>query len=308
MFSNILQKGIRAEFDSEQRRKIYLTNALAVSLAIISLMIMVNDYFFAGNILAGHRRLSVVLVLSLIPFLNGKGYLRISKIILTIVPGCMVFLLPIILKDFFPGQLLWFHYGTAIMSAIPFLVFHHQRERFLAFALFGFYFILTATIDQLLFHFNPVSYEFEYLLVNFTDYKIPPIFVSLTLGVVIYWFNLINVHYASRLKLANEELSNTNEELLSKSEQLDQLNKNLARLVKERADIIAAKDRQIIEYANLNAHKVRGPLARILGLLSLTDHTSNEEELKKLIEKMDYSASELNDIITEMNKVLAEAD
>jgi signal transduction histidine kinase len=76
----------------------------------------------------------------------------------------------------------------------------------------------------------------------------------------------------------------------------------------ERSAEIRTKNKQIIEYAHLNAHKVRGPLARIIGLLNLTKHTTDQEEIKELIAKMDFSAQELNEIITEMNEILSEGN
>ncbi|GAB3329686.1 hypothetical protein GCM10027429_05940 [Marivirga atlantica] len=174
--------------------------------------------------------------------------------------------------------------------------------------LFLAYLFLTIFIDRILLYYNPVQYGFENELANFTDYKIPPIFLSVFLSSVVLWFNNVNIRYATKLKLVNQELKNTNEELLTKSEQLDDLNKNLEKLVIERSAEIRTKNKQIIEYAHLNAHKVRGPLARIIGLLNLTKHTTDQEEIKELIAKMDFSAQELNEIITEMNEILSEGN
>ena len=56
-------------------------------------------------------------------------------------------------------------------------------------------------------------------------------------------------------------------------------------------------------YAYINAHKIRGPLARILGLVHLLeiDQTANKEHLYKLIYE---AARELDASIREMNKNL----
>lgn len=292
--------------DAEQRRKIFLCNALSLSVSVIILMVLINDYFIAGNILAGHRRLIVFLFLLLVPVINYFGRPILGKIILVFIPGFIVFIGPIIVGDFFPGQLLWFHYGTAIVSAFPILLFHHKRERVYSWLFFLFYFILTIYIDDILIYYNPIDYGLSNLLESFTDYKVPPIFLSIMFCSVVYWFNTINVKYSHKLKQINDDLNHTNEELLTKTEQLDELNRNLERIIKERTAVIASKEKQIIEYANLNAHKVRGPLARILGLINLTNHIEDEGELKKLIEKMDYSALELNEIIKEMNRILSD--
>jgi len=294
--------------DAEQRRKVFLTNAISLSIVVLSLIILLNDYFIVYNYQAGHRRLLVITTLSFVPVLNRFGFHTIAKAILILIPGFAIVIIPVLIKDFFPGQLLWFHYGTAIMTSFPVILFHYEKERVLCVILFIVYFLLTIFIDKMLLHFNPVQYGFENELANFTDYKVPPIFLSVFLSSVVLWFNNVNLRYARKLKLVNQELKNTNEELLTKSEQLDDLNKNLEKLVIARSAEIRTKNKQIIEYAHLNAHKVRGPLARIIGLLNLTHHTNSEQEIKELIAKMDFSAQELNEIITEMNEILSEGN
>lgn len=303
---SLLRFGIQANMDAELRRKIFLSNALSLSMAFLVLLILINDYFFAKNLLAGHRRVALLLFLIVIPIINKYGANILARALLVFIPGFTVFIVPIIIKDFFPGQLFWFHYGTALLSSFSILLFHHKKEKIYVWVFFLFYFILTVAIDSLLLHYNEDGYNFQFISGNFTDYKLPPIFVSLVFCSTVYWFNTINVTYGAKLKLAYEDLKNTNEELLAKTEQLDELNRNLEKLVKVRSDVIASKEKQIIEYANLNAHKVRGPLARILGLINLTSYTEGTEELKKLIDKMNYSAAELNDIIIEMNNILSE--
>ncbi|MBL0764204.1 ATP-binding protein [Marivirga atlantica] len=306
--SPLFSSGVNAAIDAEQRRKVFLTNAISLSIVVFSFIILINDYFIVHNYLAGHRRLILIIALLSVPLFNKLGFHALAKSVLIISPGFAIIIIPVMVKDFFPGQLLWFHYGTAIMTSFPFILFHYKRERVLCVILFLAYLFLTIFIDRILLYYNPVQYGFENELANFTDYKIPPIFLSVFLSSVVLWFNNVNIRYATKLKLVNQELKNTNEELLTKSEQLDDLNKNLEKLVIERSAEIRTKNKQIIEYAHLNAHKVRGPLARIIGLLNLTKHTTDQEEIKELIAKMDFSAQELNEIITEMNEILSEGN
>ncbi|PTB96590.1 hypothetical protein C9994_06710 [Marivirga lumbricoides] len=307
-FFKIFQLGIEEETDAEQQRKVYLTNSLSIYLSLICLFLVINDFFFAVNTLAGYRRLIIALLLPLVPFINKAGHYKAAKSLFIIGPGFFIVGMPIILQDFFPGQLLWFHYATAIFAGLPLLIFHYKLERKLMLIFSAFYFILTIFIDKLLISFNPNKIELVNYMDSFTDYKLPPILFSLFLCVIIYRFNKINIRYEEKLSASNRALTLTNEELLSQSEQLHQLNQDLERLVKERSDIIQMKNKKIIEYANLNAHKVRGPLARILGLINISKYEHDEEELKNIIGLIDLSAYELNDIILNISEILSEED
>jgi signal transduction histidine kinase len=57
----------------------------------------------------------------------------------------------------------------------------------------------------------------------------------------------------------------------------------------------------LIEYAYSNAHNVRGPLARILGLASLMSREDDPELLKEYTTFMYVSAQELDNVIRDIN-------
>lgn len=306
---SITNWGVSLASGAEQKRKVFLANAFVLSIITLLIVLIVNDYFISKDILAGHRRLILMLVLSVVPLLNKYGNFRLAKTILVLAPGFIVLVMPILMGDFYPNQLLWFHYGAAIMCVFPFVLYHFERERMLLIICFLVYLTLTATIDRILMHFNPVSYGFESILMgSLVNYKLPPIVLTLLGCCIVYWINIINVHYAAELAYTNKKLKSTNKALEVKSLELDIVNKNLEKLALERAKTIASKNKQIVEYAHLNAHQVRGPLARIVGLLNLASYTSNEVELKELISKLDVSANELNQIVGEMNSILSEED
>jgi signal transduction histidine kinase len=56
----------------------------------------------------------------------------------------------------------------------------------------------------------------------------------------------------------------------------------------------------LIEYAYSNAHSVRAPLARILGLSMLMANETSEIRIKEYNERMYESALELDVVIREM--------
>jgi tetratricopeptide (TPR) repeat protein len=96
-----------------------------------------------------------------------------------------------------------------------------------------------------------------------------------------------------------EELREANDEILS-------MNDNLEKTVKERTQQIERQNVQIIGYAFANAHRVRGPLARILGLVNLMKKGIEPSEIPQYVEMLDTSAQEMNEVVKEINEILEE--
>ncbi|HTJ50298.1 MAG TPA: hypothetical protein VL443_12630 [Cyclobacteriaceae bacterium] len=111
------------------------------------------------------------------------------------------------------------------------------------------------------------------------------------------------------IQATNEELRTSEEELLASGEELKQINENLNALVEHRTQTIIDQNKRIIHHAFINAHKVRSPLARILGLVNLIGH---EAELNKngqeLLKHLNQSANELDDILKEVRVNLDQAE
>lgn len=106
----------------------------------------------------------------------------------------------------------------------------------------------------------------------------------------------------------NEELEAYGEELLASEEELKQINENLNALVENRTEALRKQNEKLLQHAFINAHKVRSPLARILGLVNLIKHeiqpAGNDKEL---IDRLHSSTNELNDVLKEV-RVNLEAD
>ncbi len=68
----------------------------------------------------------------------------------------------------------------------------------------------------------------------------------------------------------------------------------LERMVREQTDTLEKRNRQLAEFAFLNAHKMRGPLARILGLVEVFPLTNSRAEEKECLQFIAQSAMELD--------------
>lgn len=105
----------------------------------------------------------------------------------------------------------------------------------------------------------------------------------------------------------NEELRASEEELQASSEELKQINENLNNLVKFRTEAILEQNKRFIHHAFINAHKVRSPLARILGLVNLMRYENNGNS-EDMLQRLRQAALELDEILTEVRTNLDEAE
>lgn len=116
------------------------------------------------------------------------------------------------------------------------------------------------------------------------------------------------------LDIKNKKLI-VNEKILKKmynqlteyKNKLEYKNETLEEQVIKRTEILLKQNEKFKEYVFLNAHKVRAPLARILGLLEVVEKESKVELFKQYYFLLKDSSIELDEIIKHMNNLLEEA-
>jgi hypothetical protein len=79
-----------------------------------------------------------------------------------------------------------------------------------------------------------------------------------------------NQRLLAELKDQSDEIAAQNEELMQSEENLSRVNLHLESLVEERAGKIREQNEMLLKYAYANAHHVRGPVARVLGLIQVS--------------------------------------
>ncbi len=116
----------------------------------------------------------------------------------------------------------------------------------------------------------------------------------------------------ARVFETNGKLEEANAEVYAQNEVIASYNRSLEVLVEERTKDIQSLNQKLIEYAFFNSHKVRGPLARILGLIYLirltksVDQNENTHSIDDQIEMLEKSATELDDVIKAITVLLDE--
>ena len=98
----------------------------------------------------------------------------------------------------------------------------------------------------------------------------------------------------------SNEIEAQNEELIQSQEKLNTLNQYLGQTVEERTQQVTLQNDKLLKYAYTNAHEVRGPIARVLGLLQL-NKVDPTIDSSFILEKIEHETKEIDSIITKIN-------
>jgi signal transduction histidine kinase len=109
------------------------------------------------------------------------------------------------------------------------------------------------------------------------------------------------------LQEKNNEIAAQNEELLQIQDNLNELNTDLEGLVNERTEKVQIQNDILLKYSYRNAHDLRGPVARLLGLASLVKLESPPEH-DFIMEKMVEQAHEIDHVVKQINVELTVAE
>lgn len=115
------------------------------------------------------------------------------------------------------------------------------------------------------------------------------------------------------LQIKNEEISfqknaieSQAEALLILNDELLDLNKTLAGRIDERTKQIFHQDKKLAEYTFMNAHKLRAPVASILGLINLFQHAGPAEQ-KVILNYLRTCGEQLDNTIRAINRNLEDS-
>lgn len=112
------------------------------------------------------------------------------------------------------------------------------------------------------------------------------------------------------LRKANEdligkanEIEAQHEELLVSHEHVNELNKNLERIVMERTAKVHAQNEMLLKYTFTNAHQLRAPVARLLGLISIHKLDTNPDH-NFYLNTIEDQANEIDTVVKQINAEL----
>ncbi len=111
-----------------------------------------------------------------------------------------------------------------------------------------------------------------------------------------------------RLKNSHLQLKEQKTEIEAQSDEIKSINDNLEQIIKDRTRELETKNKALEEYAFITAHKLRAPLASILGLVTLIDRMNLSEEDKTIVSHLDKSAKRLDEIVHSIMEAIDDSD
>lgn len=116
---------------------------------------------------------------------------------------------------------------------------------------------------------------------------------------------LVMYIFKSGYERTQKKLLEQHEMMAHQKEEIEGINNNLEQIIVDRTEKLKDQEIRITKFAFINAHKVRSPLARIIGLLNLIDLEKNKgSTCEEYLPKLKSNAEELNDMLREVSITL----
>ncbi len=104
------------------------------------------------------------------------------------------------------------------------------------------------------------------------------------------------------------EILKKNEEIQAQTEEIKAINESLEKRVAERTFELERKNKALEDYAFINAHNLRAPVASLLGLINLLLHAKDETEAKEIVDHMKIAAERLDEVVRTITESIERSD
>ncbi|MCB0488260.1 MAG: hypothetical protein KDC99_07280 [Cyclobacteriaceae bacterium] len=98
------------------------------------------------------------------------------------------------------------------------------------------------------------------------------------------------------------------EEIQHQAEEIKRINENLESLVRERTASLERKNKALEEYAFINAHKLRSPVASILGLVNILSKMDLKDETQNINNHLKETTERLDLIVSDITRAIEKGD
>jgi signal transduction histidine kinase len=213
------------------------------------------------------------------------------------------------------GYLMIARYGTFLVTLIvqATACTIHGRT-----AGFDYLFYALAVLPMLFFE-KPVYYTSLFIISIATmlsiqySYTLRTPLIILQSNFIFYWnifftgalILVVMYIFKSGYERTQKKILNQHNMLVHQKEEIEVINNNLEQLIVDRTEKIKDQEDRITKFAFINAHKVRSPLARIMGLLNLIDLEKNKAgTCEEYLPKLRDNAEELNEMLKEVSHTL----
>lgn len=301
-FQRIIHSGIFADTSSDEKRFIKLTNIFnlilifAVSIPVILLIVLFRESGMQSYI----RFLLLIAFCSLNIFLASRKHYLSAKIGTVFFPFILVFIMPILLRFVNAGMFLWFPFAIMILGALSFFIFSYEKERNVFIGTLIFYFLATIFYDWFFFHAVPHQLDLSFIYgENNFFFQVSKIVLVSFLYSSLFLAKVTSHQNMLELATLNRKLDRTNSELTY-------LNQHLEEIVKQRTEKLILQNARIKELAYTNSHEIRACVARIIGLINVTNEGVNIEEKSTYYSLIKETSLQLEKVTQRISNELVE--
>jgi len=316
MFERIFNIGIKEKMSLQLKRKLKTTNVVIVILIGLAILLLVPFFYEDGWSISTKVTIASILLFIFLLGLNYLGYNKISRVITVIYPSFGTMATTLFIKHSYPEMVSPFDFIDARIIMISFLLLAFMlfsfKEKALLFSTISFSYILVIAFDPI-HHFFGVGYS-RFFGVMPKEYIATGMYIDyamLFLTGSFYYFkaNIENV-LVKNVSLS-ADLGEKNVELSALFEVLENTNLELADQVEAKTielrqsnDELVNHNNDLQQFSNTLSHNLRGPVANLLGLAQLFKADKTEDSRTQVAEHIFKSATTLDDVIKDLNKVI----
>jgi signal transduction histidine kinase len=308
--------GISSTMPAMLQRQLIILNQMSLILVCLGFIFIIADIWLINNLVRFLLILTAIFMFATPLILNSIQRTQASRLFACL--GFPLIELAILLssKCLFSFEAIFYSAPRFILLSFvtfPFILLDYQREQVWFYLSIG----LNAGLILLFDFFHQLSGVGFYQMGNTMAYyyllTLNPGICMVVIMLGFLFFKNIHLMYEQKLHESNLKLQDKNEEILVQNEKLSHqkdeiyaLNNHLEAIVLEKTQKLQTRNQQLNEYAFLNAHKLRAPVATILGLYQILDATQGLDEQSIILQKLKETVEELDRIVHQMQLLLDE--
>jgi len=183
--------------------------------------------------------------------------------------------------------------GIIPLTAISlFLAWILLTEKFAFWISFSIIFLYSAFFDSVFIYYSNPPPQIPFLVRYYFAYKTFHFMILIILSIMVYFIKTILLKYQQKIEYQQRLLK--------------QINLSLEARVEEKTKSILDSKNRIADLASITSHKIRGPLASILGFINMLAKRKEDSDLLEALPLLHLKAKEMDSMIKNMNKKIEE--
>ena len=306
-FRKIRQLGVIQDSQDESQRRIAFSNVVFMTLPVVYLIFILIDiktFLVPPNQLVFDQFI-VPIVIAICLFCLWLNYIRrttFSRVLFIVLWPILLHIIPIVKLNTPLDYALAFPFGIVFHGMLIQLLISYKSESklFWPFLMVNFCMMILAP---------------QFLVMFDSDMDVPQDLVLdkfYFLVGILYWllFNLVTFYILNVVESAMRRLIDSKTLITEQKNKLNELNLHLEELVAQRTALLEQQNEKLRQHAFFNAHLLRSPFSNIQGLVKLQHELESDPakisgaELKEVRERLNQSIEELDNRITEIQKLV----